>query len=68
MYLWGLKPGSEPPETALAGRLRETLTPEKWKKRLLALKLRNGTVTFQLFGGAGAPPRWQAGTPAPLAG
>ena len=38
-YLLGLKPGSEPPETALAGRLRETLTPEKWKKQVLALKL-----------------------------
>ena len=39
MYLWGLKPGSEPPGTALAGRLRETLTPQKWPKQVLALKL-----------------------------
>jgi len=38
-YPLDLKPGSEPQETALPCRLRETQSREKWSQQVLALKL-----------------------------
>ena len=69
MYLWGLKPGSERFGTALAGRLRETLTPKNgqnsfWRSNCISARLKQALGSKAgLHGASLGPPGSRRGSP-----